>query len=183
MNKDEKWLPESLDNFTFTNTFFGSKDLCFLLILKEIEIFLQASKIIVVPRHCIYYASCISQLWLNQSLNYLGSISIPLRKLWYLDWYKHLVAKNKILFYNTLIYMSEYKLNFIDQCMGLPYSSDGKESACNAEDLGSVPGSGRSSAERNGNPLQYSCLEKPMDRGAWWATVQSIAKSWTQLSD
>ena len=79
--------------------------------------------------------------------------------------------------------MSEYKLNFIDQCMGLPYSSDGKESACNAEDLGSVPGSGRSSAERNGNPLQYSCLEKPMDRGAWWATVQSIAKSWTQLSD
>ena len=181
MNKDEKWLPESLDNFTFTNTFFGSKDVCFLLILKEIEIFSQASKIIVVPRHCVYYATCISQLWLNQSLNYLGSISIPLRKLWYLDWYKHLVAKNKILFYNTFIYMSEYKLNFIDQCMGLPYSSDGKESACNAEDLGSIPGSGRSSGERNGNPLQYSCLEKPTDRGAWWAIVHGVSRSQTQL--
>ena len=101
----------------------------------------------------------------------------------YLDWYKHLVVKNQILFYNTFIYMSEYELNFKDQCMGLPYSSDGKESACNAEDLGSVLGSGRSSGERNGNPLQYSCLENPMDREAWWATVHSITKSWTQLSD
>ena len=45
--------------------------------------------------------------------------------------------------------------------------SDGKESACNARDLGSIPGSGRSPGEMNGNPLQYSCLENPMDRGAW----------------
>ena len=48
----------------------------------------------------------------------------------------------------------------------LPYSSDGKESACNAGDLGSIPGSGRSSGDGNGNPLWYSCLENPMDRGA-----------------
>ena len=55
--------------------------------------------------------------------------------------------------------------------MGLPYSSDGKESLCNAGDPGSIPGSGRFPGEGNGSPLQYSCLENPMDRGAWWATV------------
>ena len=50
-------------------------------------------------------------------------------------------------------------------------------------DLGSIPGSGRSPGEGNGNPLQYSCLENPVDRGAWWATVHRVAKSRTQLSD
>ena len=50
-------------------------------------------------------------------------------------------------------------------------------------DLGSIPGSGRSSGEGNGNPLQYSCLENPMDRGAWWATVHGVSKSRTRLSD
>ena len=65
--------------------------------------------------------------------------------------------------------------------LGFPCSSNGKESACNAGGLGSIPGSGRSSGEGNGNPLQYSCLEKPMDRGAWRATVCGISKSWTQL--
>ena len=60
--------------------------------------------------------------------------------------------------------------------------TDGKESACNAGDLGSVPGLGRSPGEGNDNPLQYSCLEKPMDRGAWRATVHGIAKSRTGLS-
>ena len=57
------------------------------------------------------------------------------------------------------------------------------ESACNAGDLGSIPGSGRSPGEGNDNPLQYSCLENPMDRGAWWAAVHGVAKSQTQLSD
>ena len=66
---------------------------------------------------------------------------------------------------------------------GFPCSSIGKESACNAGDPGSIPGSGRSLGEGNGNPLQYSCLENPMDRGAWWATVHGVAKSRTQLSD
>ena len=55
-------------------------------------------------------------------------------------------------------------------------SSNGKESACNAGDQGLIPGSGRSSGERNGKPLQYSCLENPMDRGARWATVCGVAK-------
>ena len=64
-----------------------------------------------------------------------------------------------------------------------PGGSDGKASAYNVEDPGSIPGSGRSPGEGNGNPLQYSCLENPMDRGAWRAAVCRVAKSWTRLSD
>ena len=60
--------------------------------------------------------------------------------------------------------------------MGFPCSSVGKESACNVGDLGSLPGSGRSPGEGNGNPLQYSCLENPMNRGAWRATVHGVAR-------
>ena len=55
-------------------------------------------------------------------------------------------------------------------------SSAGKESACNAGDLGSIPGLGRPPGEGSGNPLQYSCLENPMNRGAWWATVHGVAR-------
>ena len=66
---------------------------------------------------------------------------------------------------------------------GFPGGSEVKASACNVGDLGSNPGSGRSLGEENGNPLQYSCLENPMDGGAWWATVHGVAKSRTQLSD
>ena len=60
-----------------------------------------------------------------------------------------------------------------------PGGSESKESACSAGDLGSIPVSGRSSGEGNGNPLQYSCLENPMDRGAWQAIVHGVTKSWT----
>ena len=66
---------------------------------------------------------------------------------------------------------------------GFPGSSAGKESAYSAGDLGLIPGSGRFPGEGNDNPLQYSCLENPMDRGAWQATVQGVTKSQTQLSD
>ena len=66
--------------------------------------------------------------------------------------------------------------------LGSPGGSDSKESACNMGDPGSIPRWGRSPGEGNGNLLQYSCLENPMDRGAWWATVQGVAKSWTRLS-
>ena len=61
--------------------------------------------------------------------------------------------------------------------------SDGKESAYNVGDPGSVPGLGRFPGEGIGNPLQYSCLENPMDRGTWWATVRGVTKSWTRVSD
>ena len=63
--------------------------------------------------------------------------------------------------------------------MGFPGDSDSKESACNTGDLASVPGLGRFSEEGNGNPLQYSCLEKFMDRGAWLAMVRGV----TEVSD
>ena len=62
---------------------------------------------------------------------------------------------------------------------GFPGSSDGKAPVCNAEDLGSIPGSGRSPGEGNGSPLQCSCLENPMNGGAWWAAVHGVAKSQT----
>ena len=65
--------------------------------------------------------------------------------------------------------------------MGFPGGSEVKASACNAGDLGSIPVLGRSPGEGNGNPLQYSCLENPMDREAWWATVHGVAKNRTQL--
>ena len=65
----------------------------------------------------------------------------------------------------------EYVQNF-------PGDSDGKEFACYAGDLGSISGSERSPREENGHPLHYSCLENPMDRGAWWAIVNRVTKSW-----
>ena len=61
-----------------------------------------------------------------------------------------------------------------------------KESLANAgdaRDVSSISGFGRFPGEQNGNPLQYSCLENSMDRGAWWATTQGVTKSWTRLSD
>ena len=67
--------------------------------------------------------------------------------------------------------------------MGFPNGLDSEESPCNAEDPGLICGSGRFPEEGNGNPLQYSCLGNFMDRGAWWATVHGVTKSWTQLSD
>ena len=83
--------------------------------------------------------------------------------------------------------VSNTDLSVIQDCRQLytisPGGSDGKESACNAEDLGSISGLGRSPGEGNGNPLQYYCLENSLDRGAWWVTVHGVAKSRTWLSD
>ena len=63
--------------------------------------------------------------------------------------------------------------------MGFPGVSDGKESACNAGDPGLIPGLGRSPGEGNGYPIQYSCLENFIDRGAWWAIVLGVTKNQT----
>ena len=65
---------------------------------------------------------------------------------------------------------------------GFPSDSVVKNLTASAGDTVSVPGSGRSSGEGNGNPLQYFCLENPMDRGTWWAIVRGVTKCWTQLS-
>ena len=63
--------------------------------------------------------------------------------------------------------------------MGFPGGSVVKNPSANAGDAGLIPGLGRSPGERNGNPIQYSCLENPIDRGAWQTTVLGVAKSWT----
>ena len=67
--------------------------------------------------------------------------------------------------------------------MDFPGSQNGKESACDTKDLGSISGLGRSPGAGLGNPLQYSCLESSMDRGDWQALVLGVTKIWTQLSD
>ena len=67
--------------------------------------------------------------------------------------------------------------------LGFPGSSGGKESAWDVGDPGLIPGPGKSSGEGNGNPLQYSCLDNPVDGGAWQATVHGVSKSWTRRSD
>ena len=66
---------------------------------------------------------------------------------------------------------------------GFTGGSDGKDSACNAGDLNSIPGLGRSPGEGNGNPLQHSCLKNSMKRGTWQATIHAVAKSQIPLSD
>ena len=73
--------------------------------------------------------------------------------------------------------------NFMDRhnTSGASQGLSGKETACNLGATGSIPGSGRYAEGRHSNPLQHSCLEDPMDRGIWWATVHSVAKTRTQL--
>ena len=84
--------------------------------------------------------------------------------------------------------MEDIPLSLIYLCLVQAFSkylggSDGKESACNAGDPGSIPGLGRSSGEGNGYPLQYYGLENSMDRGAWQAAAHEVVKSQTPLSD
>ena len=75
------------------------------------------------------------------------------------------------------------KKNICTFTEGFSWDSDGKECACNARDLGSIPGLERYPAEGNGNPLQNPCLENSMTKGAWWATIHGVTKSQTRLSD
>ena len=70
-----------------------------------------------------------------------------------------------------------------NKLLGISCGSEGKESACNVGGPSSIPGPGRSPGEGNGTPLQYCCLENPMDGGAWWAAVHGVTKSRTQLSN
>ena len=66
-------------------------------------------------------------------------------------------------------------------CVGFPSGSVVKKSSCNEEDTGLIPGSGRFPGEGNGNPLQYSCLGNPIDKGDWQTAVHGLAKSWIRL--
>ena len=107
----------------------------------------------------------VTHLWTE----WIGADELPIRYVWLLGrrpWVEDLHASN--------------------MWRGLLWWQSGTEfthKAGDARELGSIPGSGRSAREGHGSPLQYSCLENPMDRGAWWATVQRVTKSWTRLSD
>ena len=90
------------------------------------------------------------------------------------------LALRKLIFF---FFLMEEKEKVARQLWGFPGGSEDKESACNAGDLGSNPGSERSPGEGKGNSFQYSCLGNPMDRGACWATVHGVEKKRTQLSD
>ena len=85
-----------------------------------------------------------------------------------------------ILLYTFFIFCHVYSLGSVEAqfhaLWGFPVGSEVKASASNAGDPGSIPGSGRSPGEGNGNPLQHSCLENPMDRGAWRETVHGVAE-------
>ena len=88
-----------------------------------------------------------------------------------------------LIILDQYLFISCNKRTSLVQGVGLPGGSVGKESACNEGDLDSIPGSGRSSGGGHGNPLQYSCLENPMDGGSWRATVHRVTKRQTRLSD
>ena len=97
-----------------------------------------------------------------------------------------LYSPTVILFFNNFLFcIGLQPVNNVVILSGeqLPCGSDGKESAHKEGNPGSIPGSGGSSGEGNGKTLQYSCLENSTDRGAWWATVHEVTKSWTQLRD
>ena len=122
---------------------------------------------------------------ISPSNEYLGLISFRI------DWFDLLAVQGNLkslLQHQSLKASTFWHSAFFMIQLSHPYMTTGKGSevkvsACNAGDLGLIAGSGRSPEEEKGNPLQYSCLENPMDRGAWWATVHRIAKSQTGLSD
>ena len=124
------------------------------------------SKILSQFAHCLYFPFLITWASSESSISHW---SAPKYSQLTFHWFQLL----KLLpqFYSSAIIT-----------MVFPGGSDGQESACNAGDLGSIPGLGRSHGEEQGNPPQYSCLENPMDRGAWWANSMG-SQSQTRLSD
>ena len=103
-----------------------------------------------------------------------GSSAFSISSLYIWKFLVHVLLKRSL---------KDFEHYFASMCALSWVAQDGKESACNAGDLGLIRGSGRSPGEGKGNPLWYSCLENSMDRRAWRATVHGVPKSRTQLSD
>ena len=124
------------------------------------------------------------------SLSWKGAVTSCLHFPFCLAWFPHSVIKaslsedsqfdRSMSGINRCPHLCELHIENPHQAMGFPGGSDGKESACNAGDLGLIPGSGRSPGKGNGYPLQYSCLVNPKDRGAWWVTVHGVTNSGTR---
>ena len=123
----------------------------------------------------------LSEPW-SCSFKWTLEKSLPCLSHWVLLWLLHLFT------YLGCAGSSLLRVGFLQLQCALsswtsPVAQKAKASACNAGDLGLIPGSGRFPGGGNGNPLQYSCLENPMDGGAWWATAHGVAKSQTRLSN
>ena len=86
------------------------------------------------------------------------------------------ILQARVLEWVAIVFSEMGMLEALQKAGRLPWWLSGKEPACNSGDAGSTRGSGRSPGERNGNPLLYSCLGNPMDRGAWWGTVHGVAR-------
>ena len=136
--------------------------------LKEME---KEYKAVVIKGRIVDSAGSAAILaWelVYKGISYLGNI-IYKQALEFFHWLC------RILYFNSALHFcSHTSLDFWPVASGRPQGLSGKESTCNvgnAGDWGSIPGSGRSPGGGHGNPLQYSCLENPMDRGDWWATV------------
>ena len=139
---------------------------------------------IIALQYCVGF--CHTSTWISHRYSYVHtspalehpshrpSHPTPLSCHRALGWAQFTVLHSK---FPPAIYFTRGK------CICFPGGSDGKESARSARDPSSIPGSGRFPGERNGNPLQYSCLENLMDRGTWWATVHGVAKNQTHLSE
>ena len=130
-----------------------------------------------VPTDCLFVS--LLPLWTRSTYAFSGDyvcIHCIAIKTVCRNWFTQQELEDK-----PFIILLELAILFVN--MDFPSGSDRKESACNVGDPGEIPGSGRSPGEGNSYPPQYSCLENPMDRGAWRATVLRVTKSQTQLRD
>ena len=125
----------------------------------------------------LYERSVQSSVFLFKRSSYCGKIHI---KVYYFNHFK-VYNSGLCLFLTGLLFSYFLGINLIIN--DFPCGSNSKESACNAGDLGSIPGSGKSNGEGHGNPFQYSCLENPMDWGVWRAIVCGVTKSQIRLSN